>query len=219
MKFPVFTGVYAATVANNAATTIPPFMSVHTQILPYVEQAAAYSSVSVNTTNGNNIAIKIFLDPTDPTASTAGAGATSYAWNPLVFGNTSVSFTNLNTINDGTTNTIMAAQRFNACATATPTRWHQFGSVANNPPTYTAGDHRAMFMTSAGAQVGVRQSGAPQCTLGRAQTGLVGGLLVSLCDASVRSVQKSLAEATGTTNNSWFAICSPASGEVPPTNW
>lgn len=178
---------------HDAFQSFPRFgsTSVHFQILPYIEQGNVAVTATLATTS-----IKVFLDPTDTTAPANAPGLTSYAWNPLVF-DAAVTFTNLNTIADGTSNTICMTQRFANCGSTQ----NQTNSVVS--PT------RAVFATPTLPQIGARPN---TCTAGLAQTTLTGTILVGMCDGSVRSVNQASVTAA------WAASCTPAGGEVAQFN-
>jgi prepilin-type N-terminal cleavage/methylation domain-containing protein len=180
---------------HDSFQTFPRFgaTSVHFQILPYIEQGNIFNAGpgTLNTTS-----VKVFLDPTDTTAPANAPGRTSYAWNPLVF-DQAVTFTNLNTIADGTANTICLTQRFSQCGTTV------------NSTTAVTGLTRATFTTPTLPQLGARPN---SCTAGLAQTTLTGTILVGMCDGSVRSVNQASVTAA------WAASCTPAGGETVQFN-
>jgi prepilin-type N-terminal cleavage/methylation domain-containing protein len=167
--------------------------SVHFQILPYIEQGNIYNG---GPTALNAASIKVYLDPTDTTAPANAPGRTSYAWNPLVFDQPST-FTNLNTIADGASNTICLTQRFSQCGNTQTLS----ASVAD--------PNRAVFNTSTLPQLGARPN---NCNVGLAQTTLTGTILVGMCDGSVRSVNQA------SVNAAWVASCTPANGETVQFN-
>jgi hypothetical protein len=108
-----------------------------------------------------------------------------------------VTFTNLNTIADGTANTICLTQRFSQCGTTV------------NSTTAVTGLTRATFTTPTLPQLGARPT---TCTAGLAQTTLTGTILVGMCDGSVRSVNQASVTAA------WAASCTPAGGETVQFN-
>ncbi|MFO0824912.1 MAG: DUF1559 domain-containing protein [Gemmataceae bacterium] len=209
MKFPVM-----GTVLTGTPNVPSPGASVHFQILPYIEQNNLYVG------NVTNSVVKTFVDPTDTTNGTTG-GRVSYAWNPLLVGSTTVSFNNLNTIGDGTSNTILQAQRVAVCGSTT-------ASYSNPTPTtlYTVPGPNATFacpwgtaaVTTANAgtgyAIGVRPTGTVNvCTAGRAESQLAGSLLIGLADGSVRGISSSITMLT------WAQACTPAGGETLGSNW
>jgi prepilin-type N-terminal cleavage/methylation domain-containing protein len=180
---------------HDSFQTFPRFgaTSVHFQILPYIEQGNIFNGTP---TALNAASIKVYLDPTDTTAPANAPGRTSYAWNPLVF-DQAVTFTNLNTIADGASNTICLTQRFSQCGTTV------------NSTTAVTGLTRATFTTPTLPQLGARPT---SCTAGLAQTTLTGTILVGMCDGSVRSVNQASVTAA------WAASCTPAGGETVQFN-
>jgi len=204
-KFPTMGVILTGTPAVPS-----PGASVHFLILPYIEQNNVYMANSLTTSF-----IKTYADPIDTTIGTT-AGLTSYAWNPLLFQSTAVSFTNLNSISDGTSNTIMQTQRVTVCG-ATSTSATVVGGTGAAPST------TALFIaTMAGTPpvvtssfgIGVKPTGTVNaCSIGRAESQQAGSILLSLADASVRSCS------SGVTAVTWGAACSPANGEVLASNW
>src|SRR5262245_33564584 len=168
------------------------FGSVHYQLLPFVEQDNLFRATLPG--GASTSPVKIFIDPLDTTAANQG-GVVSYAFNPLVFV-VGVSLTNLNTISDGTSNTLMAAQRFAVCGAIQNQWWYNDINTGGNAPLSFAN----------GAGVGIRPN---TCTPGRAESQMASGILVAVCDASVRQVSASLAS----NSTSWFTVCTPTGGE------
>ncbi|MCI0702994.1 MAG: DUF1559 domain-containing protein [Planctomycetia bacterium] len=185
-KFPVYNSVLG---------------SVHYQLLPFVEQDNLYRLGSAAAATNT---VKIYLCPMDSTTqSGTTAGLTSYAWNPLVYVSpTGVTFTNLNTISDGTSNTVMLTQRMGVCQT-TRNEFTAVGGTAIAPGT------TAVFMSGTPAALGVRPN---TCVVGRAESQQAGTLLVGMCDASVKGVNTSAVSV-------WTQYCTPTGGEVPSANW
>jgi prepilin-type N-terminal cleavage/methylation domain-containing protein len=215
----------------------------HFLLLPFLEQDNLYKSAAgvVNGVTVYypgfpmnapvvTLPVKTFTCPSDPstgmngvvTSTTAGPnGASSYAANAQVFGMVDVNG-NLTGYNgaarlassfpDGTSNTILFAEKYAQC---------------NNGGDFWAYSAPSLFLPSfANSTVGGNAIGpaskfqvqpAPflssNCDVTRASTPHVGGILVTLADASVRSVPAGI---SGTT---WWAACTPAGGEVLGTDW
>jgi prepilin-type N-terminal cleavage/methylation domain-containing protein len=216
--------------------------SVFNKILPYIEQDNVFrnrmAAPLAAPTNANTglIPIQPLLDPTDTTTGT-GENLTSYAFNPLV-ANLGVTFTMLHTIQDGTSNTLMIAQRVAECGTGSTiarNRWWVAGVSGTNfaaPPAmtsgtgtpYPTGDNQATFsaavantgsppaVTSTFA-TGIRPNGTPPCVRGRAESQTSGVILVGLMDATSRTVS------TGVSVGTWGRACTPASGDVLGNDW
>ncbi|MFO0821911.1 MAG: DUF1559 domain-containing protein [Gemmataceae bacterium] len=162
------------------------------------------------------------VDPIDTSIGTT-AGLVSYAWNPLLF-TTGVSFTNLNSISDGTSNTIAQAQRVAVCS------GNASSTFVLATQSYTAPGQQATFAcpwaTTATTAVtaptapanyfyiGVKPTGTINpCHNGYAESQQAGSLLIGLADASVRSVS------SGVTGLTWGQACTPAGGETLGSNW
>ena len=206
MKFPVM-----GTILTTPAVPSPG-ASVHFQILPYIEQGNVYNA------NNTTAVIKPFVDPIDTTIGTTG-GLVSYAWNPLLVGSAMVSFTNLTSIQDGTSNTVLQTQRVAVCS-GTST------SYSNPTATtlYTVPGPQACFIASMAVTppsvgtstfaIGVKPTGTVNlCAAGRAESQQAGSILVGLGDASVRSCS------SGVSAQTWGWACSPAAGEVLGADW
>jgi len=211
MKFPS-NGMSAT---NAAWATATQNISVHVAILPYIEQANLYNQ-STAATAWNAAFVKTYADPTDTTIGST-AGLTSYGWNPLVFATGAVSFTNLTTMSDGTSNTIQQAQRVAACTT-------NCSFTATTYTAYTNPGATGLFTVTGTAsapvstyKIGVKPPGATPasiaCTAGNAESQQAGSILISLCDASVRGVS------SGVSTAAWAAACSPAAGDSLGSTW
>jgi prepilin-type N-terminal cleavage/methylation domain-containing protein len=216
-KFPVMNTILTGTPAVGT-----PGASVHFLILPYIEQNNVYVANSLSTSF-----IKTYADPIDTTIGST-AGLTSYAWNPLMF-LSGVSFTNLNSISDGTSNTIMQTQRVAVCSSnnSSSTAVPSLPYAATVYTTVGATPSAAIFIcpwattatTLAATNVnnfaiGVKPTGTVNpCVAGRAESQQAGSILLSLGDASVRSCS------SGVTPLTWAQACTPAGGEPLGSNW
>jgi prepilin-type N-terminal cleavage/methylation domain-containing protein len=187
-------------------------------------------------------AIKVYICPSDPTVSAGGQtiigqptgtlpsgrlpAATSYAANGLVFG------TNFNaaglptdgrgsaripgTFTDGTSNTVLFAEKYGYCATGN----------ANNTGSLW---YRNNFSSTWGPYFNVRLGGpasAPvytfqvkplpystACEYRLPSTGHTGGIVVLMGDGSSRLVSQGISAPT------WWFACTPAGGEVLGSDW
>ena len=211
--------------ATNAAWTSPPAtISVHTAILPYIEQGNLYNT-SAHTATWSKAIVKPFIDPIDTTVGSL-QGSTSYAWNPLVFATgtttgTSVSFTNLTTMSDGTSNTIMQSQRM---AKSTSTMQFYTSTQLTGYPAFgnTSWGATAMIIASVPFStttygIGVKPTGTPATVDGRAESQQAGSLLVSLCDASVRGISSGVSQ--GAATSTWQCALTPAAGDQLGSDW
>jgi prepilin-type N-terminal cleavage/methylation domain-containing protein len=200
--------------------------SVLYYLLPYLEQNNLYNlSNGLSSNVGTNI-VKTFICPSDPSVQNAGSyggcgqmsginiqrdgfASSCYAANVMVFeprGTTNIEAQ----IPDGTSNTVMMAERYKNCspssgAWASPT----FG--AQNDGIGQMNDGGAEFnYGGVGFQAGVS---AQQCNWYVTQGGHSGSMQVGLCDGSVRGV------AQGMSVNTWTLACTPNDGLPMPSDW
>jgi prepilin-type N-terminal cleavage/methylation domain-containing protein len=96
--------------------------SLHFFLLPYVEQDNVYRAAGNNSWNQNNTLVKPYVCPSDSTVwSSYQTGGTNYAWNIWVFQGTAGWGTDgaknslPNSMQDGTSNTVMFAERYKLC--------------------------------------------------------------------------------------------------------
>jgi prepilin-type N-terminal cleavage/methylation domain-containing protein len=173
--------------------------------------------------------VAVLLDPTDPSAALLGFTPCSYAFNPQVAGTgwhgtfywidqrfAPTVFGPIDpplfpvlgsflAVTDGTSNTILLAQRFNYCGTVPV--WYG-RNLSEFPMCW-----RALYAPDLLPQFGVTAhtnangGGTGGCIGGAAQTAGT-SILVALCDGSCRSVSAGVAGAV------WFAASTPAGGEV-----
>jgi prepilin-type N-terminal cleavage/methylation domain-containing protein len=171
--------------------------------------------------------------PMGPYADVVGGrswGTSSYAGNYLVFGVVDSAFrptsdqgaaTLANSFGDGTANTLMYVERYAVCElNASGLRraclwdwWQVVWSQAGNDYRPTIG-----FATTANDNVGAAslfqvRPPAGNCDPSRAATPHAGGMVVTMADASVRTISPTISGVT------WWAACTPASGEVLGQDW
>jgi prepilin-type N-terminal cleavage/methylation domain-containing protein len=181
-------------------------------------------------------------DPTAPSTGInanyqGGLGACSYACNYLVFGTAYLAQTNTaiqnpdgvpitgtnpvvpgflprvgTTFTDGTSNTILFAEKFSNCnwfaanTTTTPTPggnvWCWDGNSAQWAPAFameSPWNDGTKFQT---------QPTSVTCNAGYAQTGHSGGMVIAMADASARTVAPSVSATT------WLSVCTPNGNEI-----
>jgi prepilin-type N-terminal cleavage/methylation domain-containing protein len=160
--------------------------------------------------------------------------ASSYAGNFLLFGVLDPTYTIVLSYQssssipasfpDGTSNTILFAERYAICSSISMSLnranlWDYFENAAN---LYTGPGHDYFpyfaLPTANGSNVGPQslfQVLPPpgNCDPSRASTAHIGGMLVVLGDASVRTVSPSISGST------WWAACTPVGGEVLGPDW
>jgi hypothetical protein len=173
--------------------------TAHFFILPFIEQGPLYNSAT-NAVWDNDVwskRVEIFIDVRDASGPPGGLyknwlATTNYPVNWMVFKDGG---TKLQQIPDGTSNTLMFAQRYQMC-NGTPTAWG-YPSLYSWAPVM-AYDNQSLF------QIAPRQD---DCDPTRAQA--IGGVpLIALCDGSVRSLTPRLSAMT------WANLCDPADGNV-----
>ena len=225
----------------------------HFTLLPYVEQDAVYRagvnyciansnrnsySASAGTGTIQNINMTIFGCPSDTTlqsgtASTnTGWAGTSYGCNAAVFGASNpggdwmVPISTINTIQDGTSNTVAAAEQFAGCDGSggsggnTGSGNARLWTVTWSDQTWTPTIGRNITVAGAAPdgtwnqppQYGITP-GQKKCDRARSQaihTGVVNTLLM---DGSVRGTS------SGVTQPTWQNALTPNDGNVLGTDW
>jgi prepilin-type N-terminal cleavage/methylation domain-containing protein len=208
-------------------------------MLPYIEQSNIFNLMTPTGYAGGQYMklVKTYLCPSDSTTTnglsqTANGGAnnwggSNYGANYLVFGdppNGSVQGQARfpATLRDGTTNTVLFAERYATCGvTGNVNAGNTYGAlwadsnsvwrpafcmnnISNNPtgPGYPA---CAMFQ--------VNPSPLNGCDNGRAQSSHTGGINVGLGDGSVRFLSGTMSPTT------WALACDPRDGAPMPSDW
>jgi hypothetical protein len=151
--------------------------------------------------------------PTDGHWAPAGDG--SYASNFQVFGNgPGGSWQGVAripaTFQDGTSNTILFTEKYAYCTGAVGTLWARWGGQDQWCPVFEA------FATGTSYTFQVQPGPGPEqipCNDALAQSSHTAGINVGLADGSVRFVSQSI---SGT---SWWAACTPRSGDLPGSDW
>jgi prepilin-type N-terminal cleavage/methylation domain-containing protein len=236
-------------------------------LLPYLEQQDLYRSalgtVSFPPPDGpavvyypgnNNVyrqPVRIFLCPSDPSVGPEGTvliggetfGASSYAPNGLVSGvgpptPSPQGRTTFAAIKDGTSNTILHAEKYARCTNTTLPPAFQDGGTAWayctgvvfpwQPPPMTLPPRAFQpgFAIAALANLGAPDAIGPgskfqiqptpflgSCDPTRASTAHPGGIQVGLADGSVRTLAPSMSGAT------WWAAVTPSGDEVLGPDW
>jgi prepilin-type N-terminal cleavage/methylation domain-containing protein len=226
-------------------------------MLPYIEQQNAYLAIPNN--NGHNdswwcsYGVKTYYSPGDPTAPANGQPDTgnkdgtpvqavgrfgsSYAPNEAVFGtsargNSTPTARIPATFQDGTSNTIVFAEKYMICgANGNSSAYFYWGETClscGNPGNITGACNRLggstgvgsppMFYQSRGANFGfnVTYQARPapaSCNPCMLQSPWPGGILAGLGDGSVRMVNQNISVAT------WGNAVSPNDGKVLGSDW
>ena len=200
---------------SQTVTTSDPIRPWTWHLLPHIEQDNVYK------TGAFAANIKTYVCPSD-TTNNGTAALTSYAANaaamPPAVG-TFVRLFNMNSPGDGTSNTVALMERYavtvaptgaTAVAYGTTTITHTFGSH----PWYGTTPSHVLVLPNAQLTVPFQIKPAPNVADDRvAQAMSAGGIQVSMCDGSVRSVNSSVSYAT------WALACDPYDGQVLPGNW
>jgi type II secretory pathway pseudopilin PulG len=175
--------------------------STHYFILPFIEQAPLWNQTTDGVWDKEvwSRPITMYLDPRDATAPPnlvfeGWLATTNYPVNWMVTGD-GMPRKSLVQIADGTSNTLMFAQRYQVC-NGVPTAW-------GYPGQYTWAPMFAYYNTSK-FQVGPEPSA---CDPERPQT-IANGILVAMCDGSCRFVHPQLTAVT------WANVCDPNDGNV-----
>jgi prepilin-type N-terminal cleavage/methylation domain-containing protein len=222
-KLPPCANYFPASNAANGNGPPAPIGDIHYFILPYMEQGNTYNSISVASWNTTGQVIKNFISPGDPTAPANGLvttfsttrGATSYASNYYVFGNTAGGSASIpKTFQDGQSNTIVFVERYVTCGGISLT-WTESGQGAGPngnrfPPS--------VWFQQNGSGVDLLtlpqfQPTVAQCDPARAQGPYAGGILVGLGDGSIRLVN------SGVGNPTWANALYPADGQPLGADW
>jgi len=237
--------------SNNTTGNNPTqYGSLHFFILPYVEQDAVYKAAGNNSWNQNNTFIKPFNCPSDSSSwSSFPTGGTNYAFNVMLFSPTG-GWQNdqrpgslISSMPDGTSNTVMFAERFKWCGPSwgghtdplwaahpwsTPndawavaafgySLWSNQSNGYVNP--MTVGGKAGIYpdVTSRGNQGPDMPfqvaPSAAACNWYATQSAHTGVMLVGLGDGSVRNVSPSISLLT------WSRVCHPSDGGVLNADW
>ncbi|HEY1381150.1 MAG TPA: DUF1559 domain-containing protein [Gemmataceae bacterium] len=183
--------------------------------------------------------VPAFVCPSDPSVpggpyadvvSGRSWGVSSYAGNYLIFGEVTAAYHARSdqgaarlpgSIPDGTSNTILYVERYAVCEeTATNLKraclWDWWQAVWTRP----GNDYRPTIgvATVTNDNIGPQslfqvRPAAGACDPSRAATPHAGGMVITLADASVRTL------AAGMSGQTWWAACTPAGGESLGADW
>jgi prepilin-type N-terminal cleavage/methylation domain-containing protein len=187
-------------------------------------------------------AIKTYICPSDPSIPSNGLGSnvyvggwsdapslTTYASNAQVFATVDINGNIISSdlwdgsarmpanFQDGTSNTIMFAERYGVCGYYQGSTSYPPGSGGNVWNWWgedTAQPAFAVYSRGPGSLFQVQPIPyQTNCDVTRASTPHTGGMQVALCDASVRNLAQGL---SGTT---WWAACTPNNGDILGPDW
>jgi prepilin-type N-terminal cleavage/methylation domain-containing protein len=185
-------------------------------LLPYIEQDNVFKSVGWASWQSNAV-VKTYVAPGDPTLPSdnltwSGRGATSYASNWFVFGDNNPQASIPKTFRDGTSNTIVFAERMCVCGVDPATNsqgqhiWAEDGQGAGP----SANSYGPSVATSALFQVNPIDA---NCNPYYYQSFNAAAITVGLGDGSVRTVSSGISATT------WANALTPADGNVLGSDW
>jgi prepilin-type N-terminal cleavage/methylation domain-containing protein len=237
---PAMVGYYPQT--NNAANGVANSVgnvrgTAFYFMMPFIEQDNGQKQMAATHTDSwwCWVGVKTFVSPADPSQPPNGlidTGSprygTSYAPNEWVFntGAGNVGSTNLSgntpprasiprTFVDGTSNTIVFAEKYATCGPSSSSvaefYWGETGGACNREGNPGGNGSVPGFYTLATPQPKpIYNNGCNPCQL---QAPYAGGILVGLGDGSVRMVS------TGISANTWSYAVQPADGQVLGSDW
>jgi prepilin-type N-terminal cleavage/methylation domain-containing protein len=174
--------------------------TIHFHLLPFLDQDNLYRSAGGEVwKNGvNGTVIPLLLNPNDASAPPGNQyknwlATTNYAANWLVFKQGETTFAN---IPDGTSNTLMFAERYQMC-NETPTAW-------GYPALYTWAPMFGYY-SQARFQTTPKQN---ECDPTLPQSLSPAGIEIGMCDGSARVISNNISPQT------WWFLTDPADGNV-----
>jgi prepilin-type N-terminal cleavage/methylation domain-containing protein len=192
--------------------------SPHGYLLPFIEQDAV-QKFGFDPSNGGyphnlgvfaTAVIKPFISPLD--SSTPGSvvygywAISNYAHNHAVFGSPGVDWNAkrpIQAISDGTSNTIMFAEKYGTCG--------------GNGSLWAHGNWNwpwmSMYAINADNNIPQAKPTVANCIPSRPQAMTAGGCSVGMCDGSVRTVSTSINQTT------WINANYPTDGNVNGNDW
>jgi prepilin-type N-terminal cleavage/methylation domain-containing protein len=230
--------------ANNWQTFNPASRgTLQFYILPYIEGGTIFNTTTGVSSQATAV-VKSYVSPGDPSAPAnnmvlagiwgSNRGATSYAANFYVFGNTDGGSANIpRTFQDGTSNTIVFVERYAICNLsggginghawcndsypAGPPAANNQNTVAtsNTSPAYWD-DNVAAWTNPPNnppLQLPQPQPSVSVCDPRRTQALYAGGMMVGLGDGSVRLVNSGVSQLT------WNEALFPADGQPLGSDW
>jgi len=202
--------------------------TLHYFILPFIEQDNLFRNSNGNASTGTtpSTIVKTFLCPSDPSLGSNlqryGYASANYCCNLLVFDPRNPG-TIVTSMQDGTTNTVIFAERYKVCAPNwggyTGAGWAMHPAfVGHGWDTPVFGWHEigVGYDPSFDGGTGQPFQVAPNvtaCDWRVTQSAHAGTMLVGLGDASTRGVS------SGVTLNTWRNACNPRDGNVLGSDW
>jgi prepilin-type N-terminal cleavage/methylation domain-containing protein len=201
----------------NGDLNLLPVTSTFTKLLPHMEEGALYKDVVSKGPSAIVGVVKTFLDPMDSTAGDE-RGLTSWVANGVLMLRKGVSLPA--STPDGMSNTLLFTQRYMACGGAV-VHYNGWGvNVASTNAPLGGYLDPAYLVDLASPQLSPSVSGPYACVSGRASARYTGGILVAMCDGSVKFVGRSAydGKASGGITN-WEAVLRPDDGQTLGSNW
>jgi prepilin-type N-terminal cleavage/methylation domain-containing protein len=221
-KLPSCADYFPGTGAQHGGVPPAEHGTLHFMILPYIEGGNIYKNTTDFSWNSGAV-VKGYVSPGDPTVPAnnltwSNRGATSYAANWFVFQAQAGGYANIpRTFADGTSNTIVFAERYCICGKDQQTGsqgqhiWGEDGQ-GENPGNNSFGP--AVYTTAVPQFLPAQPlNTAGPCDPSRYQGPYAGGIIVGLGDGSVRLVN------SGITANTWSYALQPNDGNVLGPDW
>jgi len=225
-----YEGAYGRIPAGWSSNSGTQYSSLHFAILPFIEQNNLYMLGGNNSWNVSTTNVKTFICPSDTTIAQSfqNGGGVNYAWNMMVFsGNVGWAADQkpgniITSMPDGTSQTVIFAERYKLCNTTTPLWAAQpwstgvtYAQVAtfgfqNSAISNLSAYYPNYFYNTTPFQV------APQptaCLYQVTQGAHTGTMQVGLGDGSVRGVNSSISVTT------WTYACTPSDGNPLGSDW
>jgi prepilin-type N-terminal cleavage/methylation domain-containing protein len=203
--------------------------SLHFFLLPYVEQNNVYIQAGNNSVNQKGTDIPVFLCPADPSVRKYQPdwAASNYADNVMVFNSQGPQALQV-AMPDGTSNTIMFVERYQACDPTnmpgvTEAAWAAHPGSGNTPNDYwaiagfgynTANNPSGYYPDFSYQGMTFQETPSPAlCNWRVTQTPHTGAMVVALGDGSARLVSPGISVTT------WVNACIPNDGNVLGSDW
>ena len=221
------------TLGSNANANMPRG-TIHFYLLPYIEQDNVYRNAGGNSSAGSasnvaSVIIKPFLCPADPSNTSNiqryGYASTDYAANIMVF-NPRGTGTITTSMQDGTSNTVIFAERYQVCAPSwggyTGPAWAMHPSFVGHgwdspvigwrdvgvgyDPSFNGGNYHGGYPFQVAPAVNA-------CDWFVSQAGHTGTVMAGIGDGSVRTVS------SGVSLSTWIRAGNPSDGNVLGSDW
>jgi prepilin-type N-terminal cleavage/methylation domain-containing protein len=205
--------------------------SLHFSLLPYVEQSLIFNAglanpmatwdAPIGASTVRQQVIKLFICPTDitvnngfPSNRNQDWAATSYGGNYQLLGTRWVGTArlpqySLSNIDNGTSQTVLFAEKFGGCTSDNAALWAYPGPAYGSQYSALIANSAAYASWNLPPQSGIKQS---QCDFGRAQ-GNHGSCVILMGDGHALGLYPTVSQKT------WQIAVFPNSGEPLPSDW